>query len=169
MSIHNLNGVQRHQEMMDSIKPVSSDPEIHGQILFVRTSDNAVVPSRKYMGDVGYDLYLSRSFHIGPYEVADAFTDINIYLPLGFGGFITGRSSSTKNHGVLIIPAVMDQGYTGPMHIQVQNLRNKEFSAAPGDRIAQLIIQPIYNFEWVETLSLPETERGTRGFGSSGR
>lgn len=158
--------------MEDSIKPISSiNPEdrTHGTILFTKSSEKARMPSRKYPGDVGYDLYLSRDLIIGAFEVTDAHTDINIALPLGYWAMIVGRSSTLKDHGILVATGILDRGYTGALHIQCQNLRDFLFRAKAGDRIAQVIIQPIFNFEWVLSDELPETERGQSGFGSSGR
>lgn len=166
------NGLAQFQEMMGSIRPVSlTNPEniIHGEIKFTRSSETAKIPDRKYPGDVGYDLYLSQDFHLGGNEVKDAYTGINISLPHGFWGMIVGRSSSLKDHGILVATGILDRGYTGPLHIQVQNLRNYDFHAKTGDRLAQFIIQSIYTFEWIETDVLPTTERSSRGFGSTGR
>lgn len=137
-------------------------------IQFIRDSESAVVPFRTYPGDVGYDLSLSRDLHIEPLGFTDAHTDLRISLPRNHWGLITGRSSSTRKHGILVLTGVIDQSYTGPLHIAVRNLKNEEFFLAAGGRIAQLIIHEICSFDWIEVDKLPITERGDKGFGSTG-
>jgi dUTP pyrophosphatase len=137
-------------------------------IKFIRDSEHAVVPTRKHIGDVGYDLVLSRELCIAPDGFTDAHTDLRIALPRNHWAMITGRSSSLRTHGILVLTGIIDQGYTGPLHIAVHNMRNKEFHLEAGSRIAQLIIHEIHTFEWEEVEELPRTDRGDRGFGSTG-
>lgn len=149
------------------VTPIRSS-DFQNKILFRRHSEKAVLPFRSKPGDVGFDLTISRDLYIDPLGFTDAHTDISIFLEPGFWAEICGRSSATRTHGVLVLKGVIDGGYTGELHVAVQNLRAVPFHAPAGTRIAQLIVSRIYDFEWEEVDALPETERGSRGFGSTG-
>lgn len=136
--------------------------------MFKLTSEKAVMPERKNPGDVGYDLYISEDLRIDPHGFTDVKTDVCLYLEPGFWAMITGRSSSLRNHGILVNTGIIDGGYTGEMHIAVQNLRNRPFFLPAGSRIAQLIVLKIHEFIWVKCDELPITDRGSKGFGSTG-
>jgi dUTP pyrophosphatase len=72
-------------------------------------------------------------------------------------------------NGIDVLAGVIDSGYRGELGVVLFNSdKDKEFEIKIGDRIAQLIIEAHYNFEFEEVLDLSETERGEGGFGSTG-
>lgn len=140
---------------------------------FVRILDEGGsprTPSKKYPGDAGWDLFASRSITILPGETRDVHTDIKVKLPPGVFARIVGRSSTMRNHHLLVNEGIIDNDYTGEMFISVHNIGTEEFRVEPGMRLAQLIFQRIEDVRWaeVEPYEFREGRRGDRGFGSTG-
>lgn len=135
----------------------------------VLDSDNARVPARKYAGDAGADLYTSEEVTVPPGEFRDVPTGLRLGLPWGYWARITGRSSTLRKRGLLVAEGVIDQGYTGPIYSGVWNLTNEPVTIAVGERVAQLILQPIVGAVYGEADQITSSDgRGSNGFGSSG-
>jgi dUTP pyrophosphatase len=134
----------------------------------------AKAPTVEHPGsDLGYDLYAIEDFHLQVGIPAKIRTGIAIEFNPFWGGVIKDRSSMAAK-GITVSGGVIDSGYRGEiMVILTLNYKeNKCYSSFiyPGDKIAQLILHPantIYPFEVVEELN--ESERGEKGFGSTGR
>ena len=139
------------------------------EILVKFLDDRARLPRRTHASDVGYDLYVSETTVCEPGEFADIPAGIAILLPEGHWGHIVGRSSAIRTLGLMIVPAVIDRGYTGALFTGCWNLRDETVVVREGDRVAQLIVQPMVTPGLVMVQDLPKTDRGDRGFGSSGR
>ena len=131
--------------------------------------ERARLPRRAHTTDCGYDLFVSERTVCEAGEFTDVPCGIAVCLPLGHWGHIVGRSSAMRNLGLMVVSAVIDQGYTGPLFSGVWNLTREPVVIREGDRVAQLIVAPMVTprLEMVE--DLPRTDRGARGFGSSGR
>jgi len=127
-------------------------------------------PTRAHDDDAGLDLYVHGNYTIEPGEMADIDLNLSIKSPPGTWTLLTGRSSTMRNRGLLVAQGVIDPGYTGPLYATVYNLRKEPVVVFHGDRIAQLIVFA----NWTESVQpvrvdqLPETARGSKGFGSSG-
>lgn len=134
------------------------------------TDGDEFMPARQYLGDAGFDLYVTKDVEIPVGQFADVPCGINIELPPSTWGMIVGRSSTLRKHNLLIAPGVIDQGYRGPLYAGVFNMNGTQFSAKRGMRLAQFIPFPLTAERmvphWVPTLT--DSERGTRGFGSTG-
>ena len=98
-------------------------------------------------------------------------TGIAIQIPEGFGGFIFPRSGLSFKKGISMCNCVgvIDSDYTGEIKVAVHNISQDDYTIHPDDRIAQLVFLPVPQAELVECESLEETERGSGGFGSTGR
>lgn len=125
-------------------------------------------PKDQYTGDAGCDLYTSEETWIQPGTFVDVPCGIAVAFPEGIWGRITGRSSTIRKKGLLVIEGIIDNGYTGPIFAGVWNLTDRPVLVKVGERLAQLIPMRLVPVEFVEVDELPETERGSRGFGSSG-
>lgn len=126
-------------------------------------------PTRAYEGDAGFDLYASRSLVIPAGGFADVHTDIAIALPPSLWCRVVSRSSTSRRHGLLVAEGIIDTGYRGEMFFGVWNMNKVEFPVNAGDRLAQLILmQHVAPVAWKQVDELPKSERGARGFGSSG-
>ena len=136
----------------------------------LRLRDDAVVPSRAYEGDAGFDLAACERVELAPGERALVPTGLAVAIPDGYAGFVQPRSGLAARHGITIVntPGLVDSGYRGELRVALLNTDPREpFVVEPGMRIAQLVIVPVPAVELVEVEELPDTERGVRGFGSS--
>lgn len=133
-----------------------------------RTDDRAVIPGYTYAGDAGMDLTVIEHVILGPGEAADLATGLRIELPPGYWGRITGRSSTMRRRGLLVNEGIIDNGYRGELYVYVRNLNGHDAVIEPGDRLAQLIVHTLQRPEVLEVERLAESDRGDKGFGSSG-
>lgn len=128
-------------------------------------------PYKKYSGDAGWDLYVSRPCTIQPGETMDVHTDLQISMPPKTYARITGRSSTLRKHGLLVYEGIIDNGYTGEMFVCVHNLGKEPFKVEEGMRLAQVIFGSIDDVRWseVDEIRPDPRKRGNAGFGSTGR
>ena len=142
------------------------------EIKVKRLGNTAKFPVRAHDDDAGWDLYSNTpDFIIHPGEGACINTGIAIDIPSGYFGLIRDRSG-LASLGIFVAGGVIDSGYRGEVRVVVH--RKDECGPIDmvierGDRIAQLLILPVPEVKWVEVDELDETDRGTNGFGSTGR
>ena len=137
----------------------------------IRVSDKARMPNKKYRGDAGWDLFISRDAIILPGETVDIHTDIHIDIPPFIFARIVGRSSTLRKHNLIVNEGIIDNGYTGELFICVRNMSNdKPFEVKTGMRLAQILFHRIEDIRWaeVELRDFKTKERGAAGFGSTG-
>jgi dUTP pyrophosphatase len=98
-------------------------------------------------------------------------TGIMIALPAGYEAQVRPRSGLALKHGVTLLnsPGTIDADYRGEIGVILINHGEVPFAIARGDRIAQLVIAPVTRLAWAESDRLPESARGPRGFGSTGK
>lgn len=131
-----------------------------------------LLPARAHADDAGLDLCAADAHRLAPGERALVDTGLTLALPAGTVGLVCPRSGLAAKHGITVLnaPGIIDAGYRGPVKVALINLdADHDFSIAPGDRIAQLVITPIspVSIDHVDTLDAGDT-RGVGGFGSSG-
>ena len=135
--------------------------------------DGAVLPTYGTAFSAGADLYacLEADVTILPGETKKIPTGIALELPEGTAGLIYARSSLGTKKG--LAPAnkvgVVDSDYRGEFLIFLHNHGSEPQTVAHGDRIAQLLVTPVYTPGFVEADELTDTLRGTGGFGSTGK
>ncbi|HOI81555.1 MAG: dUTP diphosphatase [Thermovirgaceae bacterium] len=98
-------------------------------------------------------------------------TGIRLEIPEGYECQVRPRSGLALKNGVTVLnaPGTIDADYRGEVRVILVNLGENPFEIEKGDRIAQMILAPVSRIEWEETDSLSETDRGSGGFGSTGR
>ena len=130
-------------------------------------------PARTRPGDAGYDLRTAEGFSLWPGERVTVPTGVAIALPPGVAGLVTPRSGLASRHGISLVngPGLIDPIYRGEVRVVLINLGDARFEAAPGDRIAQLLLVPFVTPDACVVDALPPSgdDRGEQGFGSSGR
>ncbi len=138
-----------------------------------RLHPDAVLPSTAHVGDAGCDLVSVEEVTLraggGRGLVATGFA---MALPEGFGGFVLPRSGLASRHGVTCAnaPGLIDAGYRGEVKVALVNLDpEQDYVVRPGDRIAQLVVLPVPALSWEVVDELTESDRGSAGFGSSGK
>jgi dUTP pyrophosphatase len=133
----------------------------------------AVAPARSRPGDAGYDLRCVEAFALDPGERAVVPTGVALALPEDCAGLVVPRSGLAARCGLSVVngPGLIDPNYRGEIRVVLVNLGAERFSAQGGDRIAQLLVVPFVapEVEVVDDLPHGGDDRGTSGFGSSGR
>jgi dUTP pyrophosphatase len=131
------------------------------------------LPSYARPGDAGADLVARHDARLRPAGGrALVATGIAIAIPEGFAGFVQPRSGLAWRHGVTLAnaPGLIDSGYRDEVKVALINLDpDDEYLVRRGDRIAQLVIQPVQRASLRPVDALPASARGTGGFGHSGR
>ena len=136
-----------------------------------RLRADAILPERAYLGDAGLDLAACERVELAPGERAVVGTGLAVAIPEGYAGFVQPRSGLADRHGISIVnaPGLIDSGYRGELKVILINTDSSDaFVIEPGMRIAQLVVLEVPQLELAETDELPATERGVRGYGSSG-
>ncbi len=97
-------------------------------------------------------------------------TGLSIALPVGYEAQVRPRSGLAAKHGVTVAnaPGTIDADYRGEVGVILVNLGEEAFTIDRGMRIAQMVVAPVTTISWVKTDTLPDTERGSGGFGSTG-
>lgn len=141
------------------------------EVLITRLDESIPLPRYAKPGDAGADLCTRVDFTLEPGERALIPTGISIALPDGFAAFVHPRSGLAIKHGISMVntPGTVDAAYRGELQVILINHDLREaISFKKGDRIAQLVIQKVERADFIEVGSLPGTDRGAGGFGSTG-
>jgi dUTP pyrophosphatase len=122
-------------------------------------------------GAAGLDLRADEDCVLGPGERRLIATGLALEIPQGFEGQVRPRSGLAVRHGIGIVnaPGTIDSDYRGEVGVALVNLGKEPFAIARGDRIAQLVIAPVVQADVQLMDELTESERGSGGFGSTGK
>jgi deoxyuridine 5'-triphosphate nucleotidohydrolase len=150
---------------MDDIKSIFKMPEI----LFEKVHEDAQLPKKNHETDTGWDLFAVEDKVI-PAKGRDV-VDVGIKVAKiepGYWVRVSSRSGLSFKHGILAHPGVIDQDYRGSMGVMLYNHSDVDYEVKKGDRVAQMLVH--YNIRmdvnWGEQ---HDTQRGEKGFGSSGK
>ncbi len=134
-------------------------------------SAEGTVPRYALPGDAGADLTLTEDVELAPLQRAVVGTGVAVAIPEGYAGFVHPRSGLAARHGLGVVnaPGTIDAGYRGEiMVILVNHDPTQAIALRRGDRIAQLVVQPVVRARFVPVEELPASERGAGGHGSTG-
>jgi dUTP pyrophosphatase len=141
------------------------------RLKIARLDPDLPIPQYARTGDAGLDLIAADDVSLLPGERGSVPTGIAIAIPEGYAGFVHARSGRALREGLALVnaPGLIDAGYRGEIKVIVVNLD----AASPihikrGDKIAQLVIQPVAAVELEPVDELPASERSDGGFGSTG-
>ncbi|KAL1883112.1 hypothetical protein VTK73DRAFT_9479 [Phialemonium thermophilum] len=137
-------------------------------LLIKKLSEKARLPTRGSEFAAGYDIYASADITIPARGKALVDTDISMAVPAGTYGRIAPRSGLAAKSFIDTGAGVIDADYRGPVKVLLFNHSDTDFSVREGDRIAQLILERIYNPPVVQVAELEASVRGAGGFGSTG-
>lgn len=132
-------------------------------------SEHGKAPQCSSPGAAGYDIFSAQDATIGAHGRALIATDISLDIPVGFYGRVAPRSGLALKYGIDVGAGVIDSDYRGPLGVVLFNFGDAEFVIKRGDRIAQLLIEPIAKPAITVVAELDGTERGQGGFGSTGK
>ncbi|HEY4500454.1 MAG TPA: dUTP diphosphatase [Candidatus Paceibacterota bacterium] len=137
----------------------------------VRMSDAVPMPKYDLKGDAGFGLYVNERLTVNPMERASINTGFKMEIPVGCVGIIYERSGLSFKHGIITYGNVIDSGYRGEIHVGVFNLGKEPYTFEPGHKVAQMVIHSYKEVKFVEVKDgeLAVSDRGERGFGSTGK
>jgi dUTP pyrophosphatase len=131
------------------------------------------LPSYETVGAAGMDVRanLSASVCVSPGERMLVPTGLYLEIPAGLECQVRPRSGLALKKGITVLntPGTIDSDYRGEVGVILINLSNENFTIEPNDRIAQLVFCPVIQVTLIETDALESSERGTGGFGSTGK
>lgn len=144
----------------------------------IKLDNGAWLPKRAHEDDAGLDLYTPIDVTV-PRASIEFYDDVNIgsatidtgvhvAIPKGYVGYIKSKSGLMVKHG-LTADGTIDSGYTGSICVKLFNHTANDYSFKKGEKIAQLVIHPIITPELELVDELEDTDRGSGGFGSSGK
>lgn len=182
-------------DMLNATKIEKEANNLPLEIGFKRLSEHAILPTKANPSDSGLDLYAAEDIIIAPGETVIVKTNLAVQLPPGYEAVVRPRSGITSKTKLRVHLGTIDESYRGDIGIIVDNISHKiesksgyfqqidgsmtqliEYDAnyvhtyliRKGDKIAQLVVQPIPQTVAVEIAELDDTDRGGNGFGSSG-
>lgn len=134
--------------------------------------EDVPLPQKMSAGASGYDLHaaLDEPVTLLPGERRLIPTGLKIQLPYGYEAQVRPRSGLALKHGLTVLnaPGTIDSDYRGEIGVILINLGQEAVTIHRGDRIAQMIIQPVTDVRWRMVEQLTVTERGSGGFGHTG-
>jgi len=143
------------------------------KVLVKKLNSKAQLPKYKTSGSSGMDLMASieNPIKIKPQESELIATGISIAIPEGTEVQIRPRSGLAAKFSISVLntPGTIDSDYRGEIKIILFNHGKEEFTINNNDRVAQMVLMPILKTEFEEVEDLPETLRGSEGFGSTGK
>tara|TARA_Y100000996_G_scaffold363453_1_gene307185 strand:+ start:27 stop:464 length:438 start_codon:yes stop_codon:yes gene_type:complete len=143
------------------------------KVLIKKLNSSIQLPSYKTKGASGMDLmaYLKNPINLKPGKSCLVPTGLSVAFPDEYEIQIRPRSglAAKNNISVLNTPGTIDSDYRGELKVILFNHGNEIFTINNNDRVAQMVLSPIIKMELEETNELPESIRGERGFGSTGK
>ena len=134
----------------------------------ISLDEGAVMPERAHDTDAGLDFKAPTDVVIPAHGYVFIDTGVHVEIPWGTRGHICSKSGLNRYHG-LTADGTVDEGYTGTVGITVHNDDESDYEFKRGDKIAQLVIEPVLRPRLVVVDRIAGGERGDSGYGSSGR
>jgi dUTP pyrophosphatase len=147
-------------------------PDDDVEVALLLLEHDLPVPAYAHPGDAGVDLRAAEDVTLAPGGRAVVGTGVAVAVPDGYAAFVHPRSGLAARHGITLVnaPGTIDAGYRGEVRVVLLNTDPVDpFTVRRGDRIAQLVVQPVVRVRFEEVAELPDSPRGQGGFGSSGR
>ena len=128
-----------------------------------------MLPEYASEGAAGADLRAREAVRLPPGARAAVATGVHLEIPAGHVGLVWPRSGLAVRSGIDTLAGVIDSDYRGEVRVVLVNHGDAEFRIEPGDRIGQLLIQPVVRATFSRAPALAASSRGEGGFGSTGR
>ncbi|MGY2082510.1 dUTP diphosphatase [Blastococcus sp. SYSU DS0539] len=145
----------------------SAEPDVPVRL----TAPDGALPRYALPGDAGADLTAAEDVELAPFERRLVGTGVAVAIPEGYAGFVHPRSGLAHRLGLSMVnaPGTIDAGYRGEIMVNLINLDPATpLRLSRGDRIAQLVVQPVARARFVAVRELPASDRGEGGHGSTG-
>lgn len=138
------------------------------EIKIKRLHEQATIPQYAHDTDAGMDLHTTERIELAPGESVVFPTGLALAIPPGYVGLIWDKSGIAIKRHIKTKAGVIDAGYRGEVMVGAYNIGTETQVFAVGDKVAQLLIQPVVQPQLTEVAELDETARGAGGFGSTG-
>ncbi len=138
------------------------------KLLIQQLHPDAVAPSFAHPGDAGLDLVSVADLTLAPGQRGVVPTGLSMALPAGTVGLIWDKSGRAVKEGLTTLAGVIDEGYRGEVQVALLNTSDQPVLIEAGQKVAQLLVQPILRPEIEVVQQLDDTSRGDGGFGSTG-
>ena len=133
-----------------------------------RSSNDVLILKRMYVNSTGHNLFASQIIKVHAGSRALVSIELRMAIPKGFFGRISPRSGLAVNRGILAFSGTIDSGYRGIIYVLLFNFSHDDYIVEKGNRIAQIIFQKCENVSFLDDTLDFASERGVKGFGSSG-
>lgn len=141
--------------------------------VYVKREDDAKLPVYATEGAAGMDVhaFIEKEIEIKPMERVLVPTGLSIEIPFGYEVEVRPRSGLAIKHGITLLntPGTIDSDYRGEVKIIMINLSKESYSIKPNERIGQFVLKKVYKIDFEEVRELSSTERGSGGFGHTGK
>ena len=132
-------------------------------------NDGAFMPERGHDEDAGLDLKTPVDVVVKAGGGAIIDTGVHCEIPYGFFGKLESKSGLNVKHNIVSLGGVIDSGYNGSITVKLYNMGDSDYTFHAGDKVVQMTIQSCLMSVFELADSLPETDRGDNGFGSTGK
>lgn len=136
--------------------------------LKIQLDDGAIMPERAHPEDAGLDLFTPKTVHVPARGSATIDTGVHVQLPEGTAGVLMSKSGLNVNFDTTNT-GLIDEGYTGSIKVKLYNHGDRSFCITEGGKISQLVIVPVQRPVPIQVEQITGGERGTGGFGSTGK
>jgi dUTP pyrophosphatase len=130
---------------------------------------DAKLPQYATTGDAGMDLFALEDVDVEPGKIVRVRSGIAMEIPEGYVGLCWDKSGLSMNHGIKVLAGVIDSSFRGELVMAVINLGKEAYTFEKGHKVMQMLIQKVEHVNIDEAEELSTTERGTSGFGSTGK
>lgn len=137
-------------------------------VLKVKLDEGAYAPVKAHPEDAGLDLRTPCDVYLPPRGSAWIDTGVHVQIPQGYCGVLVSKSGLNVKHSITST-GLIDSGYSGSIVVKLDSRSNDAKELRKGDKISQLVILPIPDVQVVEVREIGGGERGSNGFGSTGR
>ena len=140
------------------------------QVEVKKLSSEAKLPTKveRDIPDAGWDLYSTVNVRVPGGGKAAVKTGIALAIPQGWYGNIRAKSGLAASTSIMIDAGIVDPGYRGEIIVIVANIGDYPFDILKGTKVAQILFEPIPDVKFNEVAELPPSDRGAKGFGSTG-
>ena len=140
------------------------------KVMVKKLSPDAILPKYAKPGDAGFDLHACETVTIHPHQTTIVPTGLAFAIPEGFEMQVRMRSGAALKTPLILhnAPGTIDSGYRGEIGLILHNLSDNPYTVEKGERLCQGIIAPVVSAWFEEVDTLPESERGANGYGSTG-
>jgi dUTP pyrophosphatase len=134
----------------------------------VKLDEGAFLPERAHETDAGADIRTPVTVKVPARGSAVVHTGVHVELPYRTVGMVKSKSGLNINHGI-VSEGVIDEGFDGEIVVKLYNLSDIPYKFDAGDKMTQLVVMPVCYMDYVEAEEIEAGERGSDGYGSTGR